>query len=121
MSHIQPFLALASVLALIWLIYRLFLILRPGLFGAHGKGPSMQLVERLSLGDKRHLLLVEVEGQRLVLGATPREISLVAELEEKTAAELEPDATGPANQRDIPALGRRFFGLLTQARQEGGS
>jgi len=43
----------------------------------------MQVLERLSLGEKRTLLLVQVDEETLLLGATPQNVSLLSSL--KTA------------------------------------
>lgn len=68
--------ALAVVLALLgaclWLLKR----------GALGRrGPTgLQVESALSLGDRRSLVVVQVEGRRLLLGLGPGHVSLVTEL-----------------------------------------
>jgi flagellar biogenesis protein FliO len=41
---------------------------------------SLKICETLSLGEKRLLLVVECEGQRFLIGATPQNISLLQSL-----------------------------------------
>ena len=43
-------------------------------------GPAMSVETALSLGERRSLVIVAVEGRRLLLGMTPTQIGLVAEL-----------------------------------------
>jgi flagellar biogenesis protein FliO len=40
----------------------------------------MKVVETLLLADRRSLVLVECEGQRLLLGSTPGSLNMIAEL-----------------------------------------
>ena len=69
--------ALVVVLALIglsaWFLRRSVLARRAG------KGLGVEAV--LSLGDRRSLVVVSVEGRRLLLGLAPNGVSLVTELD----------------------------------------
>ncbi len=77
---------LLLVVAAGWLLRRSPLALR----GA-GRGP-VRVETAVPLGDRRSLLVVEVEGRRLLLGMTPAQVSLVAELQPATGSE--PPGTG---------------------------
>jgi len=44
-------------------------------------GRRLQALETLSLGDKRSVLLVRVDGQEFLLGATDKALSLLAKLD----------------------------------------
>lgn len=59
----------------------LWLVRRGGwrLGGARGPRP-VQVETAIGLGDRRQLVIVAVEGRRLLLGVTPMHVSLVAEL-----------------------------------------
>lgn len=74
-------LGLAVVLALVggiaWLLKRGVLLKRAS--GALG------LESALSLGDRRSLVIVTVEGRRLLLGLAPNSVALVTELTAKNA------------------------------------
>ena len=76
---IRAFIGLVVVLVLIsllaWLLRRGFIKL-PGQ-GAKG---SMGLDSTLQLGERRSVVVVQVEGRRLVLGVTATQINLLAEL-----------------------------------------
>lgn len=73
----RTFGALAVVLALIgvsaWVLRRSVLAKRSG------KGLGIESV--LALGDRRSLVVVSVEGRRLLLGLAPNAVSLVTELD----------------------------------------
>jgi flagellar biosynthetic protein FliO len=64
-------------------------------------GQTMKVETALSLGERRSLVIVAVEGRRLVLGMTPTSVALVAELGASFGASLEtsldaaPAAEGP--------------------------
>jgi flagellar protein FliO/FliZ len=68
--------ALAVVLALLggaaWL-------LRRGVIARRGNG-ALGVESALALGERRSLLVVTVEGRRLLLGLAPNHVSLVTEL-----------------------------------------
>lgn len=76
---VRTLLSLLAVLALmggcVWLIRR------GGLSGGLRKGPRpVQVETAVGLGDRRQLVIVAVEGRRLLLGVTPMHVSLVTEL-----------------------------------------
>ena len=76
---VRTILSLLAVLALmggcVWLIRR------GGLRGGLRQGPRpVQVETAVGLGDRRQLVIVAVEGRRLLLGVTPMHVSLVTEL-----------------------------------------
>lgn len=82
MLYLQTFLALGAVLGIVWVCYRGFLLLQDRLPGSMRPRRNIQVVERVALGDKRTLLLVEAGGKRFLLGSTPHQVSLVSALGE---------------------------------------
>ncbi|HSR70167.1 MAG TPA: flagellar biosynthetic protein FliO [Acidobacteriota bacterium] len=110
MIYAQSFMALALVLGLVWLFYRLFMHLQNRL-GLSGPDRSIQVEERTSLGDKRQLLVVQVDGQRYLLGATSSNISLVSALGEKPEPQAEEDASDNAAAESRPGF-KSFRSLL---------
>ena len=60
----------------------LWLIRRGGLLqGGLRKGPrAVQVETAMGLGDRRQLVIVAVEGRRLLICVTPMQVSLVTEL-----------------------------------------
>jgi flagellar biosynthetic protein FliO len=74
----QSWLAVLIVLALVG---ALAYLVRKGALGTLGrKGSSIQVETAAPLGERRSLVIVSVEGRRLLLGLTPSQVSLVAEL-----------------------------------------
>lgn len=65
---------LGLVAALAWLAHRGAL----GPIAARGRAVIVE--SAVSLGERRSLVVVAVEGKRLLLGVTPQQITLVAEL-----------------------------------------
>lgn len=76
---VRTILSLLVVLALLGGC--LWLIRRGGWQGGLGKGPRpVQIETAVGLGDRRQLVVVSVEGRRLLLGVTPMHVALVTEL-----------------------------------------
>ena len=75
---LQSFLAVLVVLALVG---ALAWLARRGAFGALAKANRAISVETaVPLGERRQLVIVAVEGRRLLLGLTQTQISMVTEL-----------------------------------------
>jgi flagellar biosynthetic protein FliO len=64
---------LALVVALAWLARR-------GTFAALRRTGPVMVETAVPLGERRSLIIVAVEGRRLLLGLTPSSVSMVAEL-----------------------------------------
>jgi flagellar biogenesis protein FliO len=69
------FVVLAVLAALAWAVRRRW----PGLFKRRALS-SIAVERAISLGERRSLAIVSVEGRRLLLGLTPVQVSLLAEL-----------------------------------------
>ena len=74
---LQSFLAVALVLALVG---ALAWVARRGTFGRLGPRGPIAIETAVPLGERRQLVIVSVEGRRLLLGLTPASVSLVTEL-----------------------------------------
>lgn len=75
----QGLLAATLVLAL---LAALVLLAKRGALGGmiRGKGGPIQVETVVPIGERRSLLIVSVEGRRLLIGASPVTVGLVAEL-----------------------------------------
>ncbi len=85
--------SLVAIFVVFGLLTALAWLARRGTFGALGqKGRTLVKVEgAVPLGERRSLMVVSVEGRRLLLGLTPMSVSLVTEL-----------APSPASPGDAP-------------------
>jgi flagellar protein FliO/FliZ len=73
-SFFAVLVVLALVAALAWLVRR-------GAFGAlRGGNRAITVETAVPIGERRSLIIVAVEGRRLLLGLTPTQISMVTEL-----------------------------------------
>jgi len=72
---------LGLLLMLAWLVKRGTIALP----GRRGPG-AVQIETSVPLGERRSLIIVSVEGRRLLLGLTPMQVSLVTELSEVPVA-----------------------------------
>ena len=115
----QSFFAVLVVLALVaamaWLVRR-------GAFGALRGGSRAIAVETaVPIGERRSLIIIAVEGRRLLLGLTPGQISMVTELgpvasfdqqlAERTKGSVTPSGPQPSNRSIVP---RTIFGGILQ-------
>ena len=71
---VATLLVLGLVAALAWLVRR------GPLAHLAAKGKLVSIETAVPIGDRRSLVIVSVEGRRLLLGMTPTSISLVTEL-----------------------------------------
>lgn len=89
---LQSFLAVVIVLGL---VAALAWLLRRGAFGSLRPGSRSITVETaVPLGERRTLVIVAVEGRRLLLGLTPAQISMVTELDAVAPAPELPSGQG---------------------------
>ncbi len=81
---------LATVIVLVLVGALAWLARRGQRLRGGGIGPKVE--SAVSLGERRSLVIVSVEGRRLLLGVTPASVSLVTELE---AVSAQPEPVGP--------------------------
>ena len=74
--------ALAAVMLVLGLVAGLAWLVRRGTLRLPGSArrQAMAIESATPLGERRSLLIVSVEGRRLLLGITPTQVSLVTEL-----------------------------------------
>jgi flagellar biosynthetic protein FliO len=72
--------ALVALLVVFALLGGFLWALRRGAFAAAGGHQRLVVEAAVSLGDRRSLVIVGVEGRRLLLGVSPAQVTLVAEL-----------------------------------------
>jgi flagellar protein FliO/FliZ len=76
-----------AVLIVLGLVAALAWLLRRGSLGAlTGRGGAITVETAVALGERRSLVIVAVEGRRLLLGLTPTTMALVTELQTPPAA-----------------------------------
>jgi flagellar biosynthetic protein FliO len=72
-SLLAVFVVLALVAALAW-------VARRGAFGALKVRGPLAIETAVPLGERRSLVIVSIEGRRLLLGLTPAQVTMVTEL-----------------------------------------
>jgi flagellar protein FliO/FliZ len=86
----------AAVLVVLALVGVLAWLTRRGAFGAlRANGRAISVETAVPLGERRSLVVVSVEGRRILLGLTPAQISLVTELAPR------PGGPGPAFEQHL--------------------
>ncbi len=80
--------ALLSIGVVLLLAGGLAVLARRGAFAAlRSRSRTLVVETALPLGERRSLVIVEVEGRRLLLGLTPMAVSFVTELDRHAFAE----------------------------------
>ena len=83
----------AAVLIVLGLVAALAWFARRGAFqGLRPGAKTMSIETAMPLGERRSLVIVAVEGRRLLLGLTPTTVALVAELAAAPSFEKQLDA-----------------------------
>ena len=72
--------SLFAVLIVLGLVAALAWLARRGAFAGLRRSGAVTVETAVPLGDRRQLVIVSVEGRRLLLGMTPTQISMVTEL-----------------------------------------
>ncbi len=95
------------VLSLIFLTYLAARKIAPQYFGKKPADKNLKLVESLSMGEKRSITIVEFDERRFLLGNTPGQITLLAELPGRFSitSDVQPPQAisfSPAKQKNSP-------------------
>lgn len=113
-SFFAVLVVLALVAALAWLVRR-------GAFGAlRGGNRAITVETAVPIGERRSLIIVAVEGRRLLLGLTPTQIAMVTELgaaptfEQQLADRTRTGVTPSAPQPPSGMTARTIFGGILQ-------
>jgi flagellar biosynthetic protein FliO len=69
---------------------------------ARRSSKAIHVETAVSLGERRSLVVVAVEGRRLLLGMTPSQVTLVTELERTFEKKLD-QAVGPSGSQAVSA------------------
>ena len=85
--------SLLATLIVLGLVGALAWLARRGAFAKLRRIGPVSVETAVPLGDRRSLVIVAVEGRRLLLGMTPTQISMVAELGPSTSAGAGPPAS----------------------------
>ncbi len=93
------FQSFAAVLIVLALVGVLAWLARRGSLGALGrKGRIIEIETAVPLGERRSLVIVAIEGRRLLLGLTPGSVSMVAELGRAPVAAVTPETPSTFEQ-----------------------
>lgn len=92
---LESYLAVVLVLALVG---GLAYVARRGAFGALNKRGLVAVETAVPLGERRSLVVVAVEGRRLLLGLTPSNVSMLVELNPVAPPRSEAPVVAPFEQ-----------------------
>jgi flagellar protein FliO/FliZ len=78
-----------AVLIVLGLVAAMAWLLRSGRLGPlRARGSAVSVETAVSLGERRSLVIVAVEGRRLLLGVTSAQVTLVTELQARAPEEV---------------------------------
>lgn len=72
----------------------------------------MRLIDQITLGQERHIAIVQVGGKYLLIGITSGQVNVLAEIQDEDLFPLEPDMEESGEKiPDFKAMMERFSGL----------
>ena len=90
--------SLLAVVLVLGLVGALAFVARRGGFNSLTKRGPVTVETAVPLGDRRQLVIVAVEGRRLLLGLTAASVSMITELQPTPAV---PANAGPAFEQEL--------------------
>ncbi|MET1087700.1 MAG: flagellar biosynthetic protein FliO [Arthrobacter sp.] len=107
---LRVILSLGAVLALLWIIQRR---VARNAGTAAGQARPLQLIARQGIGQKASVVIVEADGQRLLLGVTEQSVTVISSMEAgHREAAAETSANAPAEPAEGPTA-------ISRERREG--
>ena len=80
-----------AVAVIIYLSYRASKYIGKGMSRA-GSSQYMRLIDQITLGQDRHMAIVQVGGKYLLVGVTSGQVNVLSEIQDDELFPLEPDA-----------------------------
>jgi flagellar biosynthetic protein FliO len=80
---------------------------------------NLQVIETLSMGDRRSISLIEVAGNRFLIGNTPHQINLLAALPEPISLVSEPEAISANPKENVKSESNSAFRSLFETAKRG--
>jgi flagellar protein FliO/FliZ len=105
-----------AVIAIIYLSYLASKYIGKGL-GRTGSSRYMRLIDQITLGQDRHIAIMQVGGKYLLVGVTSGQINVLSEIQDEDLFPLGPDEEVQAVQ--IPDF-KRMMEKLGDLKKRGG-
>jgi flagellar biosynthetic protein FliO len=80
---------------------------------------NLQVIETLSMGDRRSISLIEVAGNRFLIGNTPHQINLLAALPEPISLVSKPEAISANTEENVRSESNLVFRSLFETAKKG--
>ena len=104
------------VACIIYLSYLASKYLSKGM-GRSGSSRYMRMIDQLTLGQDRHIAVIQVGGKYLLIGVTAGQISILSEVKDEELFPLAPEEEGGGSQ---PMDFRKMLGKLNDLGKRGG-
>lgn len=112
----RVFATLVAVIAIIYLSYLASKYIGKGL-GRTAGSRYMRLVDQITLGQDRHIAIMQIGGRYLLVGVTSGQINVLSEVRDEDLFPLEPD--GEAQAVQIPDF-KKMMEKLGDLKKRGG-
>lgn len=110
--------AIATLIVVVLIIYGSYIASK-----YIGKGLSknsssryMRLIDQITMGQDRHVAIIQVSGRYLLVGITAGQINVLSELQDEELFPLSPEADGTANTLDFRAMMEKLGDLGKKGR-----
>ena len=116
--------SLAAVFVVLGLVAAMAWLVRRGAFaGLRHSSRAIAVETAVPIGERRSLIIVAVEGRRLLLGLTPTQISMVTELGAAPVAAIQPgtggDGSGASFEQLLVARAKEMFSRAPRPTTDG--
>ena len=100
-----------AVAVIIYLSYLASKYIGKGMSRA-GSSQYMRLIDQITLGQDRHMAIVQVGGKYLLVGVTSGQVNVLSEIQDDNLFPLEPDTVDIGEKiPDFKAMMEKFGGL----------
>lgn len=77
----------------------------------NGSSLYMRLIDQITMGQDRHIAIVQISGKYLLIGVTAGQISVLSELQDDELFPLAPENTGSGGNADFKTIMEKLSDL----------
>ena len=110
--------AIATLIIVVLIIYGSYIVSKyigKGL-AKNSSSRYMRLIDQITMGQDRHIAIVQISGRYLLIGVTAGQINVLSELQDDEIFPLTPEENDRGNTVDFRAMMEKFSDLGKKGR-----